>query len=312
MQDLNPQTRLIRDLAQARGFSYCGFAPAAFLQEEAKQLELWLSDGLHGDMSWMERNFDKRVDPRKLEPGTRSVIVLMQNYYPGELPIPASGIRISKYALGRDYHKVLKQKMKTIIDEARLQLGDFQARAFVDSAPVMERAWARQAGLGWQGKNSLTLVKRGGSFFFLGIILTDLVFDYSKPLQTNYCGSCSLCIDACPTGAIIKPGVIDARRCISYLTIELHEAIPEEFRSRMQGWVFGCDTCQDVCPHNKRYSIAHREPDFGPREILLNLSRREWLEMEEMTFDRVFSGSAVKRAGYEGFMRNLRLEGSEP
>lgn len=298
------RTQIVRELAAKYGFDQCGFSSAGRLTEEEPRLESWLKKGYHGKMTYMENHFDKRLDPTLLVEGSKSVISLTFNYFPDEKQTEDAP-KIAKYAYGEDYHFVLKDKLKSLGAEMTQVLGEFNARVFVDSAPVLERAWAAKAGLGWIGKHSLLLSKQKGSFFFLAQIICDLEFDYDGP-TTDHCGNCTACIDACPTDAIVADRVIDSNRCISYLTIELRDAIDEEFKSSMDDWVFGCDICQDVCPWN-RFSQPHKESRFSDRPALLEMTREDWEELTEDVFKDLFRKSAVKRTGFSGFLRNLQF-----
>lgn len=274
------------------------------LDDDARRLEAWLGKGFGADMGWMERNFDLRIDPRKLVPGAKSVITLLLNYYPAQKQAPGAPL-IAKYAWGRDYHDVIRAKLNELLHLIRSTIGAVDGRGFVDSAPVLERAWAVRTGLGWVGKNGNLLTKHSGSFFFIATLITDLELDADAPFATDYCGSCTRCIDACPTDAIVSPTVIDANKCISYLTIELKDALmPRGFEQRQDNWIFGCDICQDVCPWN-RFSKATRESDFTPAPEVLNLSKGEWAMMSEAAFRKIFKGSPIKRAKWTGVMRNL-------
>ena len=298
-------SQYIKQQAQAQGFDFCGISKAEFLEAEAPRLETWLKRNYQGKMHWMENHFDKRLDPTKLVPGAQSVISLMLNYYP-EKPLPSpNGIKISKYAYGEDYHFVMKKKMRQMVEHMQEELGDFHARVFVDSAPVMDRAWAERAGLGWKGKHSLTLNRDSGSFFFIAEIICDLPLAYDGPMP-DYCGTCTRCIDACPTDAIEAPYVVNGSKCISYLTIELKEEIPSEFQEQMEGWAFGCDICQDVCPWN-RFSKPHQTEQFEPKPELEQLAAEGFEEVTEEVFCKAFKKSPVKRAKYKGFVRNLRF-----
>jgi epoxyqueuosine reductase len=285
------------------GFDFCGISKAEFLEKEAPRLEKWLKDNKHGQMKYMENYFDKRLDPRLMVDGARSVISLMYNYYPSELQ-NSSSPKISKYAYGKDYHEVIKDKLNEFLNSLKENIGDVNGRVFVDSAPVLEKAWAAKSGLGWIGKNANLITKAGGSFYFLAEMIIDLELEYDGPIK-DYCGTCTKCIDACPTEAIIEPYIVDGSKCISYLTIELKENIPSEFKGKMDNWAFGCDVCQDVCPWNS-FSKVHKEPLFT-NKTLLNMSEKEWHEMTEETFKVVFKNSAVKRTKYAGLKRNLRF-----
>jgi epoxyqueuosine reductase len=298
----NRYSSLIKAEAKRLGFDFCGISKAGFLEEEAPRLEAWLKAGRHGKMEYMENYFDKRLDPTLLVDGAKSVVSLLYNYYP-EQRQNSEAPKISKYAYGKDYHEVMKEKLKEFLNTLKEQIGDVNGRAFVDSAPVLDKAWAKQSGLGWIGKNANLINKQQGSFFFIAELIIDLELEYDGPMA-DYCGTCTRCLEACPTQAIVEPFVVDGSKCISYLTIELKDAIPEEFKSRMDNWAFGCDVCQDVCPWN-RFSMPHREPQFANQTGLLNLSSDEWFEMTEETFHAVFKHSAVKRTKYKGLKRNL-------
>jgi epoxyqueuosine reductase len=305
MSPQSTHTAIIKTAAASMGFSFCGIAKAEFLEDEAPRLEQWLQRGYQGKMSYLENHFDKRLDPRLLVPGAKSVITLGYNYFPTEDLSQASQLKIAKYAYGEDYHHVIKDKLKSLLAELRLSIGDIDGRAFVDSAPVMERAWAQRAGMGWIGKNSLLLNKRMGSFFFLAELIIDLELDYDSPVK-DYCGTCTACMDACPTEAIPEPYVVDGSKCISYFTIELKEAIPEEAKGKFDNWIFGCDICQDVCPWN-RFSSAHQEKKFDPSDELKNLSKSDWKEITEELFEQVFRKSAIKRTKWQGLQRNIEF-----
>lgn len=294
----------IKQAAKNFGFDQIGIAKAEFMADEAIRLEAWLNKGHQGEMSYLENHFDKRVDPTKLVPGARSVISLTYNYFPSEIQKDIHAPKIAKYAYGRDYHKVVKKKLKLFLQYIRENIGDVEGRCFVDSAPVLERDWAKRAGLGWVGKHTLLINKQRGSFFFLAELIIDLELEYDHPV-TEHCGTCTKCIDACPTDAIKADGfVLDSSKCISYLTIELKNDIPETFKGKMADWVFGCDICQDVCPWN-RFAKSHTEPDFNPKEELIAKSRTEWEDITEEVFDKLFEGSAVKRTKFLGLKRNI-------
>jgi epoxyqueuosine reductase len=297
-------TRLIKEQAAALGFSFCGVARAEFLEEEAPRLEAWLLQGKHGSMRYMENHFDKRLDPTKLVAGAKSVITLGYNYFPAEDLGGEGSYKIAKYAYGEDYHFVVKRKLRALLDYVQETIGEVHGRAFVDSAPVMERAWAQRSGSGWIGKNSLLLNKQQGSFFFLAELIIDLELTYDRPVP-DHCGTCTRCLDACPTDAITEPYVVDSNRCISYLTIELREAIPDSMQGQWADWIFGCDICQDVCPWN-RHAQPHQEPAFAPSAELENMTNGDWLEITEETFRKVFKKSAVKRAKLSGLRRNIQ------
>ncbi len=297
-------TRLIKEEAKRLGFLSCGISRADFLEEEAPRLEAWLKKGMHGEMQYMENHFDKRLDPRKLVEGAKSVVSLLFNYYPsGEQE--EGTYKVSKYAYGKDYHQVLKAKLRELHAFIEAEIGEVSGRAFVDSAPVMDKAWAAKSGLGWIGKNSNLLTRQVGSFYFIAELILDLELEYDTP-TTDHCGSCTACIDACPTQAIVQPYVVDGSKCISYLTIELRNEIPDSFKGRMDDWIFGCDVCQDVCPWN-RFSKPHAEPLFNPNPELLGMDREEWEEITEEVFRKVFRKSAVKRTKYSGLKRNIEF-----
>jgi epoxyqueuosine reductase len=299
-------TNLIKQEALRLGFMSCGIAKAVQLDEDAVRLEQWLNKGYQGGMQYMERYFDLRIDPRKLVPGARSVITLLLNYYPSE-PQQPQAPKIAKYAYGTDYHYVIRDKLNELLAFIKTNIGDVDGRGFVDSAPVLERAWAVKSGLGWVGKNGNLLSKQTGSYFFIATLITDLDLVADAPFATDHCGSCTRCMDACPTQAIVSPTEVDGSKCISYLTIELKDAlIPREFHSKMEGWMFGCDICQDVCPWN-RFSKPNTEPEFTPIPEVLNLSLREWEELGEEAFNRVFKNSPLKRTKWKGIQRNVRL-----
>ena len=318
MSNARTNADLIKAEAHRLGFLACGIARAEFLEEEAPRLEQWLREDRHGKMSYMANHFDMRLDPRKLVDGAKSVISLAFNYYTPPTQTDALAPKLSTYAYGRDYHKVVKQRLKPLMEFITKNFGDVNMRAFVDSAPVLEKAWAQRAGIGWIGKNANVILRPaqqpttnnqqprpGGSFFFLCEIIIDLELSPDQP-ATDHCGTCRRCIDACPTDAIIKPYVVDGSKCISYFTIELKDAIPQEMKGRFENWAFGCDICQQVCPWN-RFSTPHTEPDFAPNEKLMNLSRDEWHGMTEVLFEELFHASAVKRTKYDGLKRNLRF-----
>jgi epoxyqueuosine reductase len=299
--------QIIKSQARLLGFDFCGIAKAEFLEEEAPKLENWLKQNYHGKMAYLANHFDKRLDPTQLVEGAKTVVSLIYNYYPEKkLPEAKDDFKLAKYAYGKDYHFVVKDKLKSFLANLQLEIGDFGGRVFVDSAPVMERQWAQKAGLGWLGKNSLLLNREMGSFFFLAELIIDLEVSPDAPLQKDYCGTCTKCIDACPTDAIVKNGVVDASKCISYLTIELKDAIPEDFRGKMENWVFGCDICQDVCPWN-RFSQNHSELEFLPNSELLGFGKSDWQEMTAETFGKVFKKSALKRTKFEGLKRNIKF-----
>jgi len=297
-------SQLIKDEAIRLGFMQCGIAKAGFLEEEAPRLENWLRNNHHGQMVYMENHFDKRLDPRLLVDDAKSVISLTLNYFPTEQQSDPDAPKISKYAYGADYHTVIKDKLFQLLNFISENIGDVNGRAFVDSAPVLDRAWAKRAGIGWVGKNSNIISKKSGSFFFLAELIIDLDLAYDDPFATDHCGTCTKCIDACPTDAILSPFVIDANKCISYLTIELREEIPQGFGEKMDNWMFGCDICQDVCPWNS-FSAPHTEPAFQPNENLLQMKREDWLDITEEVFQKIFKNSAVKRTKFKGLTRNI-------
>jgi len=302
---VNPK-QFVKDAATELGFLSVGFAKAAFMEPEAHRLENWLNQNYHGEMAYMANHFDKRVDPTKLVPGAKTVVSLAYNYYNPELQEDDTAPKLSKYAYGEDYHKIVKDKLFLLIEKIREKIGAVEGRCFVDSAPVLERDWARRAGLGWIGKHTLLLSKKKGSYFFLAELIIDVEIEPDSPVS-DHCGSCTKCIDACPTDAISPTGyVLDASKCISYLTIELRDAIPRKFEDQMEGWMFGCDICQDVCPWN-RFSKRHQEPAFEPKEGLLEMTKHDWQEVSEDVFRRVFKKSAVKRTKYAGLKRNIEF-----
>lgn len=304
MDQRSAYTNFIKSEAKRLGFLSCGISKAGFLEEEAPRLEKWLREGRHGQMTWMEQHFDKRLDPTLLVDGAKSVISLLLNYYPDEQQ-RIDTYHISKYAYGEDYHFVIKDKLRELLHAIQDEIGEVGGRAFVDSAPVLDKAWAAKSGLGWIGKNSNLLSKQVGSFFFVAELIVDLELEYDVPVA-DHCGTCTACIDACPTAAIIQPYVVDGSKCISYFTIELKDNLPVEMKGSFDDWVFGCDICQDVCPWN-RFSVPHNEPAFAPHPELLGMSKREWEEITEETFRKVFRNSAVKRTKYSGLTRNIRF-----
>jgi len=298
------KSRKIKEKALELGFLQAGIAKADNLREDAARLKDWLDMGYHGSMTYMENHFEKRVDPRQLVEGARSIVVVLQNYYTRNKQLDDQAPRISTYAYGKDYHRIMRKKLQSLYAYMETELGAQSGRVFVDSAPVLERAWGRLAGMGWIGKHSLLMNRKHGSWFFIGVILTDLVLEPDSPMR-DYCGDCTRCIDACPTNAILPGKSVDASRCISYLTIENREdRIQEEFRGLMQNRVFGCDICQDVCPWSKN-AHPHSEPWLDPRPGLLEMKRQEWMDLDEDRFDTLFEGSAVKRTKYTGLRRNL-------
>lgn len=302
MRTKQQNTVFIKSEAKRLGFLSCGISKAAFLEEEAPRLESWLKNNSHGQMSYMENNFDKRLDPTLLVEGGKSVISLVLNYFPSEIQ-KEDTFKISKYAYGEDYHFIIKEKLKELLYSIQENIGEVSGRAFTDSAPVLDRAWAAKSGLGWIGKNANLITQKVGSFYFIAELIIDLELEYDSAV-TDHCGSCTACIDACPTEAIESPYIVNGSKCISYFTIELKEAIPQEVKGKFDDWIFGCDICQDVCPWN-RFSKPHNEPLLKPRPNLLDLSKKDWNEITEDTFREVFRNSAVKRTKIAGLLRNI-------
>ncbi len=303
-QDRN--TKLIKDKAKELGFFFCGISKADFLKEEAPRLEKWLKEERNGKMDYMQNHFDMRLDPRLLVDNAKSVVSLLLNYYTDEKQEDLDAPKISQYAFGEDYHFVIKNKLKEFFSYIQEEIGEVGGRVFVDSAPVMDKAWAKKSGLGWVGKHSNLVNPKKGSFFFIAELILDLELTADGPMK-DYCGSCTRCIDACPTDAIIEPYVVDGSKCISYLTIELKEQlIPNEFKGKGENWMFGCDICQDVCPWN-RFSSPHKEPKFNPHDQLLKMSKADWEDISEEIFRELFKNSAVKRAKYSGLVRNIKF-----
>jgi epoxyqueuosine reductase len=296
-------SQLIKQEALRLGFDFCGISKADFLEEEAPLLEQWLKNGMHGNMHYMENYFDKRLDPRKLVDGAKSVVSLLLNYYTDEKQEDEAAPKISIYAFGKDYHFVIKEKLKALLHFIHENVGEVNGRVFVDSAPVLDRAWAKKSGMGWIGKNTNLINPKSGSYFFIAELILDLELKPDAPMQ-DYCGTCSRCIDACPTDAIVKPYVVDGSKCISYFTIELKEEIPSEMKGKFENWAFGCDICQDVCPWN-RFSKPHHEKDFEPKKEILQMKESEWKELTEDLFKKRFKDSALKRAGFKGLKRNI-------
>nr|WP_315172784.1 tRNA epoxyqueuosine(34) reductase QueG [uncultured Flavobacterium sp.] len=295
-------TQFIKSEANRLGFLSCGISKAAFLEQEAPRLENWLNNQRNGQMSYMENNFDKRLNPTLLVDDAKSVISLLLNYYPSEFQNPNS-FKISKYAYGEDYHYVIKEKLKELLFSIQENIGEVSGRAFVDSAPVLDKAWAAKSGLGWIGKNSNLLTQKVGSFYFIAELIIDLDLEYDYA-TTDHCGTCTACIDACPTEAIIAPYQVDGSKCISYFTIELKENIPDEMKGKFDDWAFGCDICQDVCPWNK-FSKPHNEPLFNPKPELLSMSKKDWEEITEETFKVIAKNSPLKRTKFSGIKRNI-------
>ena len=304
MKNKKHYTELIKNEAKRLGFISCGISRAEFLEDEAPRLEKWLKMKMNGEMKYMENYFEKRLDPTKLVDDAKSIISLTYNYYPEDLQNKEAP-KVSKYAYGMDYHYVIKEKLNFFLTFIKDKIGNVHGRAFVDSAPILEKAWAAKSGIGWVGKNSNLITKQVGSFYFLAELIVDLDLDYDT-IESDHCGQCTACIDSCPTQAITQPYVVDGSKCISYFTIELKENIPKEFKGKFDDWVFGCDVCQDVCPWNK-FSKSHKEPLFQSSSELMKMSRDEWNEITEETFNKIFKNSAVKRTGYKGLTRNLNF-----
>jgi len=300
------RSTLVKNLAMSHGFDQCGIAKAAPLDEDARRLEKWLQHGFHGEMHYMSNHFELRVDPTKLVPGAKSVITLLYNYFPEETQ-KSSAPKVAKYAYGEDYHLIIREKLKIFLQSIREKLGNIEGRGFVDSAPVLERSWAQKSGLGWIGKNGNLINKKMGSFFFIATLITDLELEPDIPHAKDYCGTCSKCVDACPTEAILINKTIDASKCISYFTIELKSKdLPEDLSSKSENWIFGCDICQDVCPWN-RFSTPHQHPELEPIKELMQFDIEDWLQLNEERFKTIFKQSPLKRSGFEGIKRNLRL-----
>lgn len=299
-------TQFVKTLAHELGFDYCGIAAAKKLEEDERRLHNWLSKGYQGHMQYMENHFDLRIDPTKLVPGARSVITLLLNYFPSTVMDPNQP-KIAKYAYGQDYHIVIREKLNTFLNRIRETIGEVQGRGFVDSAPVLERSWAQLAGLGWVGKNGNLIHKNAGSFFFIATLITDLSLEYDDPFAKDFCGTCTRCIEACPTDAILPDKVIDASKCISYYTIELKSHLsPELKKGQLDGWLFGCDTCQDVCPWN-RFSKPHSTAALEVTPVLFTMKATEWEEMTEESFKKIFANSPLQRTKFSGIQRNLKL-----
>jgi len=297
-------TNSIKTEAKRLGFLSCGISKADFLEEEAPRLEKWLNNNMHGEMSYMANHFDKRLDPRKLVEGSKSVISLLLNYYPDNTQLEDS-YKISKYAYGQDYHHIIKGKLRQLQEFITEEIGEVHGRAFVDSAPVLDKAWAAKSGLGWVGKNSNLLTQQVGSFYFIAELIVDIDLEYDHAV-TDHCGTCTACLDACPTQAIVEPYVVDGSKCISYFTIELKNELPNEMKGSFNDWMFGCDVCQDVCPWN-RFSKPHNEPLFNPHPELLSMTKKDWEEITVDVFQKVFKKSAVKRTKYGGLTRNIEF-----
>lgn len=306
MIEKNNYTAFIKHEANNLGFNYCGIAKAIKLNDDAVRLETWLTKSMHGSMQYMEKYFEQRIDPSLLVPGAKSVITLLLNYFPSQLQ-NTDAPKVSKYAYGKDYHEVIKEKLNQLLDLMRTNIGEINGRGFVDSAPVLERSWAMRSGLGWIGKNGNLITKQQGSFFFIATLIVDITLDYDDAFAKDYCGTCTKCIDACPTDAILENKVIDGSKCISYFTIELKEnLIPEEVKGKFQNWLFGCDICQDVCPWN-RFSKATNENAFDPLPEILNLTTKEWETLSVESFKKIFKHSPIKRSKYNCIMRNLKF-----
>jgi epoxyqueuosine reductase len=305
-QNRETYSKMIKTEAKNLGFMFCGIAKAEFLEEEAPRLEAWLKQGMHGEMQYMENYFDKRLDPRLLVDGAKSVISLGLNYFTDQPQADPLSPKISKYAYGVDYHSVIKDKLKQLLQVINENIGEVHGRAFVDSAPVLDKAWAKKAGLGWTGKNANLINPKTGSFFFLAELIVDIELEYDIPATVDHCGTCTRCIDACPTEAIVSPYIVDGSRCISYLTIELKNEIPQEFQGKMDNWMFGCDICQDVCPWN-RFSVLHHETAFKPNDDLLEMKKHDWEDITEDIFQKVFKNSPIKRTKFGGLKRNIEF-----
>jgi epoxyqueuosine reductase len=302
MDSRSRYSSFIKAEAKRLGFLSCGISKAGFLEAEAPRLEAWLAAGMHGKMAYMENHFDKRLDPTKLVEGAKSVVSLLLNYYPPEQQ-NADSYKVSKYAYGQDYHFVIKEKLREMLFSIQAEIGEVNGRAFVDSAPVLDKAWAAKSGLGWIGKNGNLLTRKVGSFYFIAELIVDIELEYDHA-TTDHCGSCTACLDACPTEAIVAPQVVDGSKCISYFTIELKENLPQDVKGKFGDWMFGCDVCQDVCPWN-RFSKPHREPLFDANPELLAFSKADWEELTDETFGRVFKNSSIKRTKFAGLRRNI-------
>jgi len=306
MSNKHQHTRVVKQAAGSLGFEFCGIAKAQTLDEDASRLENWLNKGMHGSMKYMENHFDLRVDPQKLVPGAKSVITLLINYFPSKMQNDNSP-KISKYAYGKDYHDVIKNRLRNFLQILHGEIGEVHGRGFVDSAPVLERSWAQRSGLGWIGKNGNLITKQNGSFYFIATLITDLELDYDDPFAKDYCGSCTKCIDACPTEAILPEKIVDGSKCISYFTIELKEMmIPSGMKGKFQDWMFGCDVCQDVCPWN-RFSKGTDEIELKPIHEVINFTFKDWEELTEESFKKIFKDSPIRRSKYAGIKRNLKF-----
>jgi epoxyqueuosine reductase len=306
MASVQENTYFIKSASAKLGFDYCGIAPATKLDADARRLENWLTKGMQGSMQYMEKYFDMRVDPTLLVPGAKSIITLLKNYYPSTTQND-NAPRIAKYAYGKDYHEVIREQLNLLIEQIKKSIGDIHGRGFVDSAPVLERTWAQKSGLGWIGKNGNLINKESGSFYFIATLITDLPLVYDDPFVKDFCGTCTKCIDACPTEAILPDKIVDGSKCISYFTIELKDMLlPQNMAGKFDNWLFGCDTCQDVCPWN-RFSKPHTEQEFSPIAEVLNLSSSQWEELSEESFRKIFRHSPLKRSKYAGIKRNLKF-----
>jgi epoxyqueuosine reductase len=304
---VSQHTAFVKKYAAELGFDYCGIARAQRLDDDASRLETWLNKGMHGTMKYMENYFDLRVDPSKLVPGAKSVITLLFNYFPSISQPAETSVMVSRYAYGKDYHEVIRAKLRLFLDRLNESIGHVEGRGFVDSAPVLERSWAMRTGLGWVGKNGNLLTKEAGSYFFIATLITDLQLEYDDPFAGDFCGTCTRCIDACPTDAILPDKIVDGSKCISYFTIELKELlIPDELHGKFDNRIFGCDICQEVCPWN-RFAAPHAHAELEPNAAIISFSDKDWEELTEDNFKKVFAGSPLKRAGYKGLMRNLRF-----
>lgn len=307
MQTIASHTATVREIARRLGFEHCGIARAVKLDDDARRLEKWLNKGMQGGMKYMENHFELRVDPSRLVPGARSVITLLMNYFPSETQTESASYKISKYAYGSDYHEIIRSKLKEFLTSVQDQIGEVHGRGFVDSAPVLERSWAQRSGAGWIGKSGNLITKKAGSYFFIATLITDLELEYDDPFAKDYCGSCTRCIDACPTDAILEDKVVDGSKCISYYTIELKDMIiPGEMHGKFDNWMFGCDVCQDVCPWN-RFSQPTKETGFTPLQGVLNFSTKDWEELTEESFKEIFRNSPIKRSKFEGIKRNIKF-----
>jgi epoxyqueuosine reductase len=306
LPNIQQHTQFIKQAAQQLGFDFCGIAKAIQLDEDARRLEKWLNQNMNGKMQYMENHFDLRIDPTKLVPGAKSVITLLKNYFPSQQQ-SADAVKVSKYAYGKDYHEVIRGQLKALLAQMHTYIGEVNGRGFIDSAPVLERSWALQSGLGWIGKNGNIINKQQGSFFFIATLIVDVALQYDDAYAKDFCGSCTRCIDACPTEAILPNKVVDGSKCISYFTIELKDQlIPDSMKGKFDDWLFGCDTCQDVCPWN-RFSKPHQEAQFEPLNEVLNFTIKDWEMLTEDSFKTIFKNSPIKRSKYQGIQRNLQF-----